>query len=184
MLKAAATILALATFVHSSQAEDVRSRTQRLSSQCFACRMRVLTPSGYTELSKLGVGDLVMSWDEERHKLVLNRILRIHVSEDQVYGDLIPPEMTATIEVTADHPFFLPESGIYVPISDIDPTDKLRGITLENGKCGVLLTERGEFNPGGIGAVMSLDLEFSPDNFIVEGLVAQKKIPFAVPAGN
>jgi hypothetical protein len=72
----------------------------------------------------------------------------------------------------------VPEKGVYMPVTEIDPHQKLRAVRfLAGGACAATLTERGEFHAGGIGPVMTVDLAILPDNFVVEGVVAQKTAP-------
>ncbi len=139
--------------------------------QCFACRMRVLTPSGYVPLGHIQAGDHVLSWDVRRRELVQNLVRDVHLDQDGLYGDLVTEGSALTIEVTSDHPFYMPELLVYRPIVDIAPDEKLLAVHLENGRCSEFLVERGEYAKGGIGPVKTLILESPPNNFVVEGVV-------------
>jgi hypothetical protein len=82
------------------------------------------------------------------------------------------------VEVSPGYPFFLPEEDSYRAISDIQPDEKLLSVQVERDQksCVTSLTQRGDYQKGGIGPVKSLFLEGPPDNIIVEGFVIHAHI--------
>lgn len=53
---------------------------------CFTAGMRVLTPRGHVPISELAVGAAVYSVDVKTHRVVENRIARVHVAQDRPFG--------------------------------------------------------------------------------------------------
>jgi hypothetical protein len=143
--------------------------------RCFTCSMRVLAPTGYVRLDHLQVGDSVYSWDETQRRLVLNEIAQIHNAEDSEYGKLPMTPTGVELEVTADHPFFLPEIGEYRDLDQIKTHEKLLAIMLNGATCENWLLDRGEWSAAGRANVITLAMKNLPHNFIVEGLVVHNK---------
>lgn len=143
--------------------------------RCFSCSMRVLTPTGYVRLDAVKVGDAVYSWDEERHKLVINEVSQVHLAADVTYGKLLNTPTGVALEVTADHPFYFPEARAYRDLDQIDQNEKLLAIAFDGAKCETALVSRGAFQVEKSAAVMTLSMKNLPHNFVVEGIVVHNK---------
>lgn len=160
------------------QMAELEIQMQAPGRACFTPSMRVLTPSGYVAIEKLAAGDEVISWDVEADKPVVNQIVRKTVSEDEEYLRLCPVQPRGqALEVTAEHPFYAPAHGLYIPLSEIKPSERLLRIRgdLETSACESHLVKRGAVTVAGRGVVMSLSLELEPNNFIVEEILVHNK---------
>lgn len=143
--------------------------------RCFTCAMRILTPAGYVRLDAVKVGDAVYSWDEQRHKLVVNEVSQVHLAKDVPYGKLLNTPTGITLEVTAGHPFYLPEASEYRDLDQIGQNEKLLTIAFDGAKCEPALMPRGAFQVEKIADVMTLSMKNLPHNFVVEGMVVHNK---------
>ena len=144
--------------------------------RCFTCAMRVLTPKGYQALEDLRAGDEVYSWDIRRGEPVINQIVKVVSANDQLYGKISNTPTQRSLEVTPDHPFFLPTMNAYQAIALVDPDEKLLGVSYNKGSpCESLLLTRGTFEMIGVEDTMTLSLKDAPHNYIVEGYVVENK---------
>lgn len=143
---------------------------------CFTCTMEVLTAQGYRRIDSLKEGDEVLSWDESLEKLVPNKILKIHASENATFGELIDHSKPGKpFEVAPDLAFLLPENKTSESIVKVDADQKLLSISPSAEGCETMLVPKGNFEYKGIAPAKALVLEHEPNNFIVHGLVVQIK---------
>ena len=150
--------------------EEIRVRGHR---RCFTGDMRVLTPTGYVEIKSLKVGDQVISWDVRQGKKVVNRVKALWSTNNVEFGRLsdLKPEGKA-INSTKDHPFYSVGHSDYIDVGKLNSASTLMHVR----NCEAKLVSRGAFeHPVGRGTVFTLSLEFSPNNFIVEGILVHNK---------
>ncbi len=156
--------------------ESTGRKLERRSPRCFTCSMQVLTPSGYRRLDQLALGDEIMSWHEDQQRLVVNHVSAIHRADDVPFGELSAQNFQGiSLQVTAEHPFLIPEESTYREIGQIHATQFLLSIEVQNESCEIALVPRGEFVPKASGTVITFSVEAAPNNFIVNGIVVHNK---------
>ncbi|MGZ3723035.1 MAG: Hint domain-containing protein [Bdellovibrionales bacterium] len=143
--------------------------------RCFTCGLRVLTPAGQVRLDELKIGDLVYSWDEARKILVENSVLEIHSAPDIEFGEINPGHGRALIQVTPEHPFYLPSLHIYEEIGAIAHFEHLLAVNKFLNTCESELVTRGPMRMTGRAEVRTISVAKAPHNFIVEGFVVHNK---------
>jgi len=93
-------------------------------SACFTADMQVDTPHGLVPIKSIRVGDEVYSFDVETNIRVVGVVEKTYIHEDWSYG-IIELSSGHTIEVTSNHPFYLPDTKEWKEINDIKIGQKL-----------------------------------------------------------
>lgn len=90
---------------------------------CFPGWINVSTPFGDVPISKVSVGDTVLSFDHSRGKVVEKRVLATRLLEsDTLYK--IRTVSGISVECTGDHPIFVQGTG-YVPACELGIGNKI-----------------------------------------------------------
>jgi hypothetical protein len=91
---------------------------------CFAAGTPVATPGGPVPIESLAPGDVVLSYDEERHAVVRGRVVANPAAESRSVGIFLrdggPP-----LVVTAEHPIYDAGQGRYRTASSLRPETRL-----------------------------------------------------------
>ncbi len=91
---------------------------------CFVAGTPIHTPHGTTAIERLRVGDWVLAYDEARRRVVERRVTDVHVHSDRVAGRLhVGP--AGVLELTAEHPIYLPDEGRYVAAAELRSEQRL-----------------------------------------------------------
>jgi hypothetical protein len=102
---------------------------------CFAAGTPIATPSGDVPIDRLNVGDLVLAYDEVTRAVVPRPVVRTFAHADQQPGHL-RLEDGRVLEVTDNHPVYLPERGTYADAGTVANETRLlvlNGTTTTSG---------------------------------------------------
>ena len=98
----------------------------KIDCKCFTEGTLVKTDSGYVEIQKLELGDLVWAYDQSSGALGLKEVIYLHTTvRDTLYKLYVGGEV---IETTNDHPFY--SNGQWIEVQNLHSGDVL---TLYNG---------------------------------------------------
>jgi hypothetical protein len=82
------------------------------------------TPNGLVPIEQIKVGDDVYAFDLLVHERVVATVARVFVKDVEIFG-VIELEDGTRFEVTAEHPFYLPQLGIFENAGKLKPGDKV-----------------------------------------------------------
>lgn len=102
---------------------------------CFAAGTPISTPSGDVPIDQLNVGDIVLAYDEATRTVVPRPIVRTFAHPDQRPGHL-RLEDGRVLDVTDNHPIYLPERGKYADAGTVASETRLlvlNGTTTTSG---------------------------------------------------
>ncbi len=98
---------------------------------CFVAGTRIATPRGERSIEGLQVGDLVLAYDENQHRVVPRPVV-----STMVYADIVPGRFSLTsgrsLGVTANHPFYLPDERRYVRADEVAGDARLLALNEAN----------------------------------------------------
>ena len=148
---------------------------------CFVGSEKVLTPDGPTPISGIKAGDRVISYNETANRFVTSVVGRVYVHDgvhDPVHDFDSYPLLSLVVsdsgtltetEVTANHPYYDPDSSTYRPISTFAPGERVRTVS---GVSTVLSLEPASRKiVASRPVVYNLHMESGPQNFVVNGAV-------------
>jgi hypothetical protein len=142
---------------------------ERRGGWCFTANMKVLTPNGEVPISKLKIGDAVISIDLATGHAVTNRVRKTMVTQNQTIGTLTHQERP--LEVTGSERFFT-DGGKFTELAQIPESCNLFRVDLAQPKQLLSPVPRGIHRPSETPTtVYNLELIGEPRNFVVEGLL-------------
>lgn len=145
-----------------------RIRPDRARRHCFTGETPVDTPSGPKEISQLKAGDEVYSYDEKSRQVVVSKVLKTHVTENQAYWS-VGFSNGAVINATPEHPFYSADHCRYMPLSEMNVDETMILRTEEGQAC---LSEIQKHNRKGTVHNITVD---TFENYFVRGILVHNK---------
>jgi hypothetical protein len=145
---------------------------------CFAEGTLIDTPSGRRPIEELRPSDLVLTYDAAERVVRARPLLRVTSHAGRPVGHLAL-EGGGTLRVTPEHPFYLPETGEYVPVSKLREETRLLHLTsLRDGSFSATSTLTEGYQAPELEVATVYDLTVAEEhNFFAEGVLVHNKSP-------
>ncbi len=145
---------------------------------CFAQGTLVDTPFGARPIEELRPSDLVLAYDTTAQVVRARPVLRVTSHENRLVGRL-PLDGGSTLRVTPEHPFYVPDTGEYVPVSNLKQETRLtRLLPLRDGTLTTTNALTEGYQDPALEVATVYDLTVADEhNFFAEGVLVHNKSP-------
>ncbi len=147
----------------------------------LASDTRVLTPKGPIDIVLLKNGDEVLSFDKDRGRIVINKIVSLHGGiAKSILG--IRPAVKGFgphLLFSPEQPFYTPTVSVFSSLRTLHNNSELLYLELFSAKQPFAVSRGGFIEHTRETPVFQLELEGEPNNFFAGGLLVQSYVPSA-----